>query len=171
MKKTTILLVALIACVLPFAFAAKGDFSHTQYVHNYTATVLGQSNIQVYNDTLDFGTCVPDADCTGIASSLHVVNSGNQEPTTGLNATFMTQDTINSAFGLVNASVADSIAINASYFQLNNTPLNTDGTPVEIGINSSFPALSNITLPADLTIPAGQPAGFYYGIVNITWLA
>jgi hypothetical protein len=162
MKKAIILVVALVACLLPLAFAAPGTMTWRNFT--YYATVSGESNIIVTNLSTNFGTCIPNAWCTDLTNSLNVLNTGNQAPQTGINAAFTTTNT--TTYGLISGANA----IPGNNFWLNGTQLTSTAVPVQIIANTSIPAGANFNVTARLFIPAQQAAGAYSGIINLTWL-
>lgn len=160
MRKALIMIVALIVCIVPFAYV---NAASEERFFNYTATVESESNIEITNvSALDFGNVIPSLVYTD-TDSLNIVNTGNREPTTGLNASFTTD--IGGVYGL--NSTTD--VINASYFSLNSFALDTTGAPVEIVANTSIPAGADFNISAELEVPDGQAPGFYLGTVRINW--
>ena len=131
---------------------------------DYSASVSGTSNVIITTLSSSFAACIPGNNCTTISDSLNIRNTGNEDPTTGINASFMTNVTA-STYGL---NVSTNY-IAGGNFTLNATHLKSTNNSVEIIVNSSIPSSSDFNISATLYIPSGQAAGTYKGVVLLSW--
>ena len=121
------------------------------------------SNIIITTINTSFGTVIPYS-TYDIIDSLNIRNNGSGAPSSDIYAKFITN--IGRDYGLMSGSEI----INASYFELNNTAFNTDGSNVTILLNDTLVAGFNGNISARLNVPAWQTQGDYNGTIRLSWI-
>ena len=153
-KKITVgLAAALVVAIFAGGAVSMVGAQYTEQLSPFTVTVSAFDVSIDLNET-DFGEVLP-----GMTKEIHtydVINAGIIDA--DVEARFLTNEGEES-FGLVGGSV-----ILAENFELNNIPLNNDGSPKVIA-----PAPAGTTTPynAKLTVPALQPDANYAGTVEL----